>query len=250
MKIQFAIIISFGLFTETLFGQMNQAERLFIPYLDKESQSNVVVTACSFAPPGLPCPIQYTNVLSNSNLFTLGEQRQIEEVFFKYKDVTTNSGPSGTIFSGSYETNIINPYVHHPIKVLVSRFQYTNFDAQEEWTFSVGVLVKYRTKSNDGYNVSFTRTGDGTFFRFIEVKNDLISGLLASFEDNYWQGTNWDFRRADFTDSRMSEYRQYTNGLVLGKFFMWNPRNNNLTLAAEFKEPYDLDKHRLQPKWR
>jgi hypothetical protein len=26
---------------------------------------------------------------------------------------------------------------------------------------------------------------------------------------------------------------------------MWNPKNNNLILEAEFKEPYNFEKHRI-----
>src|SRR5664280_2019698 len=88
------------LLSGTLFGQTSQ--RLYVPYLDKESQSNVIVTVESA---GEPCPPEYTNTLSNTNLFTPEEQKLIGDVFVKYKNVTTNSGPPGSILIGFYKTN-------------------------------------------------------------------------------------------------------------------------------------------------
>jgi hypothetical protein len=60
------------------------------------------------------------------------------------------------------------------------------------------------------------------------------------------QGTAWDYKRADFSDSHLEEYMQMTNGMLLGKWFMWNVRTGGLTLAAESKEPYDWNKHRAK----
>ena len=37
---------------------------------------------------------------------------------------------------------------------------------------------------------------------------------------------------------------QYTNGMNIGKYLMWNPENGNLLMEADFKEPYDFEKHR------
>ena len=235
------IILGISLFflIENLFGQTNQASRLFVPYLDEESQSNVIVTVSGM---GQPCPLEYTNTLSNTNLFTLEQQKVIADVFIKYKNVTTNSGPPGTMLFALYRTNYAINVRNKTVEVedCVADFKYTNFDAQEQVVMDRGGLsAKFRTKSNDGYNMYFIHTGNGTMLRFTEQKNGLANGVLAAFEDMHSQGTNWSFKLADFTDSRLTEYRHYTNGMVLGKFFMWNPRNGNLIIEAEFKEPYD-----------
>jgi len=50
----------------------------------------------------------------------------------------------------------------------------------------------------------------------------------------------------DFLNNTLQTYMRYTNGLVIGKFLMWNPLNNRLIIEAEFKEPYDMEKHRIQ----
>lgn len=88
-------------------AQTNQRGRLFIPFLDPASQSNVTVTVS--LDQEVPWPPEFTNSLSNTNLFTTEEQMMIREVLVKYKNVTTNSGPPGTILVDCYKTNSIAP---------------------------------------------------------------------------------------------------------------------------------------------
>jgi hypothetical protein len=236
--------LSLLLFSENLFGQTNQEQRLIIPGLDPASQSNVVITVCDFYG-GQPCPLEYTNMLSNTNLFTPKEQKLIEGIFVKYKNVTTNSGPLDTVLIGLYKTNFIIKAMDRTAGVenWIARYQYTNSEAYEEITIGKSLSARFRTKSNDGYNMYFNRTGSGTMLGFTEIKQDLINGVLAEFEDAHPQGVDWNFRRADFSNSRLFEYRQYTNGMVFGKYLMWNLRNGNLSIEAEFKEPYDWKKN-------
>ncbi len=251
MKPQHLIFSSFLILSAgILFGQSNQPGKLFVWFLDKESQSNIVVTVSDLDGRGQPCPPEYTNTLSNKNLFTLKEQKLINEVFEKYKNVTTNSGPPGTVLTGLYKTNYVIKAMNKTFEVenWIANFQYTNFDAHEQIKIGAGMLAEFRDKSNDGYEISLTRTGSGTLLGFGEIKHSLPNGLFARFTDPHAQGLTWDYKLADFSDSHLVEYRQCTNGLILGKFLMWNPRNNNLTLDAEFKEPYDFEKHRTDLK--
>jgi hypothetical protein len=244
MKLNLALTLSLLLAGGNLFAQTNQAKRLFVPYLDEESQSNVIVTISGIQQ---PCPPEYTNTLSNTNLFTPEEQKVIADIFIKYKNVTTNSGPPGTILSAFYRTNYVINVRNRTVAVEndVADFKYTNFDAHEQITIKGGLSAKFLNTSGEGYNVFFVGTGNGTMLQYIERKGGVRNGILAEFEDMQWQGTNWDFRRADFiTNSHLVEYRQYTNGMVFGKYLMWNPRNNDLFLEADFKQPYDFEKYR------
>lgn len=249
MKLRY-LLFNFSLLLSAvnLSGQANQAGRLFIPFLDKESQSNIVVTISDVFGDGQPCSMINTNVLSNTNLFALEEQKLIEEVFVKYKNVTTNSGPPGTELAGLYKTNFDVKAIDRTVKVeeWVAHFQYTNFDAHEEIRFGGGMLAEFRNKSNDGYSVSLTQIGDGSLLGFGEVKHDLANGLFARFVDTHKQGTPWDYKLANFRDSQLIEYKQYTNGMVLGKFFMWDLRSGKLIIEAKLKEPYDWNKNRIQ----
>ena len=235
------------LFAGGLCGQTNQAERLLIPLLDPASQSNVLVRVSDFAN-GRPCPLEYTNVLSNANLFTSEEQSLIADIFIKYKSITTDVGPTGTVCVGLYKTNSTIKAGNRTAEVenWVVRYQYPNSGASEEITIGRSLTAKFRTRSDDGYDVYFSRVGDGTLLGFVEIKRNLINGLLVEFDDAHPQGTNWDYRLANFTESHLVEYRQYTNGMVLGKCIMWNARNSNLMLEAEFKKPYDWQKHVVQ----
>ncbi len=247
MKFQYCLICFFCFCAEILLGQTNRQGKLLIPFLDEESQSNVTVTVVSDPlGNGQPCPAEYTNVLSNTNLFTPKQQRLIKDVFLKYINVTTNSGPSGTKLIALYKTNFIFQAMGQTVnnERWIGQFQYTNSGAREEIAFGAGLSAKYRTKSDDGYKVNIGRTGGGSILRFMTVRGDQIDGLLAEFDDPHPQDMSWDYKHASFTNSILTEYRQYTNGMVFGKFFLWDI-NSRLMLAAEFKEPYDLEKHRV-----
>lgn len=229
-------------------AQTNPAGRLFIPFLDKESQSNVTVAVCDFGH-GQLCPLKYTNTLSNTNLFTLEEQKKIREVFVKYNNVTTNIGPPGAVLTALYKTNYTIKAVGRTVEAedWIAHFQYTNFAGYEEVRFGGGVFARFRDAFNNGYNVSFNRTGDGTLLTFGTIKQNIIDGLFVRFDDNYPQGETWDFRLAHFDGNHLEEYVNYTNNMLIGKYLMWNPINSNLGLEADFKEPYDFKKHRITP---
>lgn len=246
MKLQYYLTCIFFSCAEILFGQTNQQGKLIIPFLDEASQSNVIVTVSDVLGKGQPCPIEYTNTLSNTNLFIPEEQRLIREVFVKYADATTNSGPYGTKLVALYKTNLVFQALGKTVNSerWIGQFQYTNSGAKEEISFGTGLSAKYRTESEGGYNVTIAQTGGGSILRFTTVKSDRLNGVLAEFDDPHPQGMNWDYKSASFTNSILTEYRQYTNGMAFGKFFLWDIKGR-LMLAAEFKEPYDFGKHRV-----
>jgi hypothetical protein len=239
------LFTSLFLWAGNLFSQTNQIGRLLIPFLDTESQSNVLVTVWGEK----PSPPKFTNTLSNTNLFTPEQQKVIREAFVKYKNVTTNSGPPDTVLAGLYKSNFVFKTQNRTGEVenWVADFRYTNSTAHEEIRFGKGFSARFRNASNDGYNVFFTRTGSGTLFSFGEVKNNLVNGLFARFEDNHAQGMTWDFRLANFDGNYLEEYRHYTNGLVLGDFLLWD-KSGNMLLEANFKTPYEFEKHRTDLK--
>jgi len=70
MKLQYCFACFFFLCAEILSGQTNQPGKLIIPFLDEASQSNVNVTVLDILGNGQPCPAEYTNIVSNTNLFT------------------------------------------------------------------------------------------------------------------------------------------------------------------------------------
>jgi len=254
--VQTVLVFSFLFASSKLFA-VNSSERLYIPGLEPASQSNLVVTVLSRLSKGDPCPMKYTNILSNTNLFTPEAQMTIAEVLGKYKKVTTNSGPSGSVLVNCYKTNLITPPLYWVAKnsdlmtyrtneIWVSCFQYANLDAQEEIRFGAGLSARFTNKSNDGYTFSIVQTGSGSLLTFSEKKHGSATGLLVRFADLHAQGITWDRKLADFSDSHLEEYMQTTNGMMLGKWLVWDPSSGGLIWAAECKEPYDWNMHRMK----
>ena len=211
----------------SLFGQTNQAKRLYIPFLDEQSQSNVTVMVSNLN--GQSCSMEYTNVISNTNFFTAAEQNLLVESAFKYKNLTTNSGPPGTVLSALYETNFVVAIAHRTNEEWVALFQYTNSQAQDEVTFLDPKTASVRFQSTTGNEYFINMRGD-SILAFGQLKHGVANGFGVAFENNHlWL------------------YQHSTNGMTIGKYFMWNPQNGNLVFQADFTQPYDMNKHRVNP---
>jgi hypothetical protein len=224
MKLPNLILILSLLLLDNLFGQTNQTGRLIFPWLLPESQSNIVVTANPEHP--IPCPLAYTNLISNTNLFTPAEQKIFTEIVQKYKNVTTNTGPSGTTFTGleMRQWNINNPPFN--IKFPVGCFVYTNSGAHEEIAYYARTLVAmFRTQSGDGYNVQLDR---GRLLTYLEYRSGVLDGL--SMEGGI------------FDADHCTEWARFVNGKIVGKFIGWN-QGGAIIMQAEFKEPFDFLKY-------
>jgi len=203
-----------------LWAQANRSGRLFIPFLDPNSQSNVVVILNGSHPQ--PCPLEYTNIISNTNLFSPAEREMLTAIPIKYKNVTTNSGPMGSVLESLSETT--NGY-------WMVLFQYTNLEASDEVTFSEPLFVRFRTKSGDGYNanISYASTQGASPLYLCQIRHDLAGGLAAGFYDS----------------NHCDSWMHLTNGLVVGRWLTWD-NAGRLIIEADFNEPYDFKKHGLQ----
>ena len=80
----------------------------------------------------MPCPLEYTNIISNTNLFTPDEQKLLKEIPLIYSKVTTNSGPLGSVFIDYHAKPIESSY--GTFWYWTSRFQFTNSDVIDEVT--------------------------------------------------------------------------------------------------------------------
>jgi len=224
------IILSLIISADTIFGQTNQLVRLFVPFLDKESQSNVIVKVSDIFGSGIPCSTQYINNLSNTNLFTPEEKGIIQEIFYKYKDyrnLTTNSGPPGTVLVGLSKTN----YVIQGMRLgnWVSQFKYTNSEAREEIRFGNGsITTKYLTESGNGYVFGIGPSGTGTTTYFTQLGQGKPNGF-----------------HLEFVNAELCKYARFTNEMIIGKYLMWNNLTGNMILEAEFMEPYYLNTHTI-----
>jgi hypothetical protein len=77
-----------------LFGQTNHPAKKHIIGFDVASQKNIEVIANGTFNDQVPFPPEYTNIISNTNLFTLAEQQLLNEARLS---VTNHSGSGPTI---------------------------------------------------------------------------------------------------------------------------------------------------------
>ena len=225
------------IFSVSVFGQTDNDEHLPIPvallggsFSDfehtpmsswrglTEDKTNITFIADT---PKL-CPAEYTNILSNTNLFTPDEQKLLTEISFEYKNVTTNSGPSGSVFVGLDKDNFAFTGDYE-----FALFRYTNSEAQVKVFFDKNgkgkaSWIRFRTQAGNGYDASFYKNGIAAFRQF---KHKQLNGLWADFEDDH-----------------CSDWMCFTNGKAVGKWLVWN-RTGSLYMEAEFKEPYDFIGH-------
>jgi len=95
MKLKYFIFIfclSFA--TSNLFGQTNHSAKKTIGSLNAASQSNIDVIASGNMDDAVPCPSEYTNIISNTNLFTPDETKLLKEISF---NLSTNSTQRGIV---------------------------------------------------------------------------------------------------------------------------------------------------------
>ena len=200
---------------------ISRAERLFLPFLTPESQSSVIVTA---APEHeMPCPLQYTNLFSNTNLFSPVEQKLLKEIPLKYQSVTTNAGPVGTVFKG---IELRQWKIERPRSVTmtlsVSCFTYTNSNAREEiGNYGGTTIVIFRTRFGDGYNLQISHN---RLLQYQEYKDGKLDGLCI---------------KSIFDADHCNEWARFVKGKIVGKFIGWS-QNGKIDMEAKFKEPFDF----------
>lgn len=193
-----------------------------------QSQSNIIVTA-DFDHPK-PCPPEYTNLISNTNLFSPAEQEKLKEITLKYQNVTTNSGPAGSVFKGlELRQEKVETWTN---TFWVACFAYTNSAAQEEIRAYAGpryIIARFRTQAGDGYDVSVI---NGSIFAYQEYKNGLLDGLYAVLHDpNHPEETE-----------HCGMWARFVKGKILGKFLTWG-QDNKIVVEADFPEPFDFLKN-------
>ena len=208
MKLQY-FIFNLGLLfcAGNLFGQDIDIDMVY--ELPAEIQSNIVFMVTN----SQPCPHAYTNVISNTNLFSADEQELLGSIPLKYKNVTTNNAPTGSVLT-ALESNGAG-------WIWVAHFQYTNSDAVDKVTFHSGKVIEaiFRTKSGEGYNVNFTKD---SVERFLQFKVGSPNGLYLNFNGDYC--VSW---------------MRLENGKATGKWYEWDGVGN-LKLEVEFKKPSDF----------
>jgi hypothetical protein len=215
MKIRNFIFGLALLCVRNLFGQDIDIDMIY--ELPADIQSNIVLIVTNTQ----PCPYTYTNVISNTNLFSADEQELLGSIPLKYKNVTISIGPSGSVLT-NLESNGAG-------WMSVAYFQYTNSNATDKITFHSGKVIEaiFRTALGEGYDVNVN--GD-SIENFLQLKGNVPNGLYLNFKGNHC--VSW---------------MHIVNGLAVGKWFEWNDVGN-LKLEAEFKKPSNfIEQFRFNP---
>ena len=220
------LVLALSFAVNNLFGQTNHPTREYLPWFDAASQSNIEIIASDSIRNSVPCPPEFTNVISNTNLFTLDEQKLLKEIPLIFANVTTNSGPVGSVLVDYKAKPIESSY--GTFWYWTARFQFTNSDTWDEVTPG-GDMKKHkiRNKNGDGYDLeyageSFVSTyGSGANFGFHQVRHNVYDGLSVNIEHG----------------EHCSSWMQYSNGLAVDKWLYWTPDGSKLGIWLKFKKP-------------
>jgi hypothetical protein len=235
MKISHLVLVSGLLFAAgNLFGQGSHPAKMTTLSLYAASHTNIDVIASGSWDEEAPCPPEYTNIISNTNLFTPEEQRFLNEIPVKYGNVTSNSGPAGSVLV-SYRATLVSHYWGTEW-LWLSRFQFTNSDLTDEVSPG-GDLLRHvvRNKAGDGFDLNINPNeprssgfggGSGPMYWFKQVKHGVKAGLSVEIVHG----------------DHCSSWMQYSNGMAVDKWLGWDPNKPYLIIWAKFKQPCDIDK--------
>jgi len=200
------------------------------PSMPANVQEDIVVQVGPLGSPQ-PCPIELTNLFSNSNLFSAAEAQKIAAVALKYRNVTTNNGPADAVFK---EMVFKQQTFHQYTNVFpVACFVHTNsIDREEVASFYDNrfIVIRYRNPTGDGYDAQFV---DGWLILFQEYKNNLLNGLFLSVNAP---------NNPDKTGQKCNALTRMVNGKVTGKYIGWD-ENGKIAVELEFKKPVEILKY-------
>jgi hypothetical protein len=219
--------------TGELLGQTNSPSRKLLFGFDAASQTDVDVIA-SGARDEVPCPPEYTNVLSNTNLFTRDEQKLLDEIALVYGNETSNSVPAGSVMVDFHATPM--PTSWGTNWLWVAHLKFTNTDLTDEITPGGDLFRhKVRNKDGDGYDFNITPTlfhprsygeESGPEFWFQQIKHGVKDGLYVNV----------------IPGGHCTKWMQFSNGWAVDKKLCWAAGSGELTVWAKFKKPFDIDR--------
>jgi hypothetical protein len=230
------LILVLGLLiaANNLFGQTNNLPKKLLQGFDAASQSNVDVIA-SGRNDEVPCPPEYTNVISNTNLFTPDEQKLLNDITLTYGDETSNSIPPGSVLVSFQATPMLTYWGTNWL--WIAHLKFTNTDLTDEISPG-GDLFRHKVRNKDG---------DGYDFGIIPTKFDLVPyGYTGAAGPEFWfqqikHGSKDGLYVEIIHGDHCSQWMRYSNGMAVDKKLYWDPNYNKFMIWAKFKEPFDID---------
>jgi hypothetical protein len=235
MKLKYFIVVfCLSVATSNLFGQTNHPAKKIIRSLNAASQNNIEVIASGNMDDEVACPPEFTNIISNTNLFTLDEQKLLNETLSNYINVRSNIAPIGSVLV-SYRATPLRVYWGTNWQ-WVSHFQFTNSDLSDEVSQGGDLFRhKVRNKAGDGFDFNIVPDmprdsgfggGSGPEGWFQQIKHGVKDGLSIEIVHG----------------DHCSQWMRYSNGMAVDKWLIWDANKPDLILWAKFKEPYDISR--------
>jgi hypothetical protein len=174
---QLILVLGLLIATNNLFAQTNHPAKKFIGSYDAASQSNVDVIASGNMNDAVPCPPEYTNVISNTNLFSPAEQQLLKEA----QSYLTNNTYSG-------------PIIHH-----VRDKSGVGYDLYDD-----GLAT------GSGYGGVVVGSHE---YSFIQIKNGVNDGLKVEIENDHC--VQWLCYSNGWAVDKWLQWAPYGNKLIL-----------------------------------
>jgi hypothetical protein len=226
------LVLALLLSTSNLLCQTNHPAKRIIGNPGNTGQNGVQVIVSGMAD-AVPCPPEYNNVISNTNLFTPDEQELLNRIPIEYGYVTSNTGPTGSILVSHEAWPMLTEWGTN--WEWVTRFQFTNSDFLDEVRPGGDLLRnKVRNKAGDGFDLNIIRNrpgssgfggGDGPDYWFQQIKHGVKDGLFVEVENG----------------DRCMQWIRFSNGMAVDKELFWDANHPRLILWKKFTEPYDID---------
>lgn len=236
MSYKFFLVIGFLLASLGSFAQENRQDLLNSIFVDLPTTERGYVSVIVSPEKPQECQPIYTNVISNTNLFSNSEKNLVADIVEKYKNIGTNSGPVGTRFKDWLPMRIVRPQLTVDTTTIsqVAVFIATNSSAKVQVAAFYQnriVLARFRDSSNNGYDVSIY---DGVVTAIQQYKNGVLDGLFLSVNNPNHLNSN--------STIKCLSLLRLNDGKAVGKYFGWQ-EDGKIGIELEFKMPFDFMKY-------
>ncbi len=200
---------------------------------EPDSRTNMVVAEHNNS------SVYYTNLISNTNLFSRQEQQLLQEVVKKYNKLTTNAPPFGSVLVNLERTN----------GFWWGHYSYPKSDAREDIRFG-DRLSKPVVASGRGYATFVDQLGpDVTIAKFRYKDEDGYDVLLCQPEPMFLvqiRGGVPDGLFIEIQRDHFSEFVHFVHGRALGKWFIADRHGARKVFEIKVQSPVDYFRYMTQ----
>jgi hypothetical protein len=217
------------------------AASLLKDLFDPDSRTNMAVVEHNDNSP------RYTNLISNTNLFSPEEQQLLQEIVEKYGKLATNSPPRGGVLVNLERTNGFwwghysypQSGAHEDIRFGGRLFQVAPATGHGYEAFVDGLgpdvtLAKFRYKDGEGYDVLLdppdsNKAGNTSPRYLIQIQGGIPNGLFTEIHGTHFY-----------------ELVHFVNGRAFGKWFIAASQGAGNIFEIKVQTPVDYFKYMTQ----